>query len=181
MKRILPLAPATLILALAAVAIADHHEKGKGIRLVQRPQMRHLPADGCARRPDDGHEVGDLALIHLADILKRSIRPCDLVARLGGDEFIVYVQDPSDKALLECGEKIRENMERSPLELASETVPFTLSVGAANQYNTGKLSIEELLRFADKAMYDSKASGRNKVSTFQAEETDARRTLRDRA
>ena len=52
---------------------------------------------------------------------------------------------------------------------------------SVNRYNNGKLSIEELLRFADKAMYDSKASGRNKVSTFQAEETDARRTLRDRA
>lgn len=145
-----------------------------GIIMIDVDKFKHL-------NDHYGHEVGDLALVHLADILKRSIRPCDLVARLGGDEFIVYVQDPSDKALLECGEKIRENMERSPLELASETVPFTLSVGAANQYNTGKLSIEELLRFADKAMYDSKASGRNKVSTFQAEEPEVRRTLRDRA
>ena len=145
-----------------------------GIIMIDVDKFKHL-------NDHYGHEVGDLALKHLADILKRSTRPCDLVARLGGDEFIVYVQNPSDRILSECGEKIRENMERNPLELASENIPFTLSVGIANQYNNGKLSIEELLRFADKAMYDSKSSGRNKVSTFTAEPTNVRRTIRDLA
>jgi diguanylate cyclase (GGDEF)-like protein len=128
-----------------------------------------------------GHETGDLALKHLADTLKRSTRPCDLVARLGGDEFIIYIQNPTDSALLEIGENIREKMELNPLELAGENLPFTLSVGTVNRSNNGRLSIEELLRFADKAMYESKTAGRNRVSTFQHDIIGEKRAIRDRA
>ena len=145
-----------------------------GIIMIDVDKFKHL-------NDHFGHEVGDLALKHLADILKRSTRPCDLVARLGGDEFIVYIQNPSDRLLLEYGEKIRENVEFSPLELASNTLPFTLSVGTVNQFNNGNLSTAELLRHADKAMYESKTAGRNRVSTFHLEREEEKRAYRDQA
>ena len=145
-----------------------------GIIMIDVDKFKHL-------NDQYGHETGDLALKHLADILKRSTRPCDLVARLGGDEFIVYIQNPTDCELLETGERIRESMELSPLELAGKTLPFTLSVGTVNRYNTGRISIEELLRCSDKAMYDSKTAGRNRVSTFHRERKQEKRAIRDQA
>ena len=126
-----------------------------------------------------GHEAGDLALKHLAAILQRSTRSCDLVARLGGDEFIVYVQDPDEKVLAECGERIRRNAEQDPLIMNGQVLPFTLSIGTVMQYNSGNLSMKELFRFADQAMYDAKSAGRNRVSTyhFEGEEQEAAATM----
>ncbi len=128
-----------------------------GIIMIDVDKFKHL-------NDHYGHEAGDLALIHLSDIMKRAIRPCDLVARLGGDEFIIYIQDPTDESLMECGEKIRESIELNPLQLDGDSIPITLSIGTVNQRNTGQLSKEALLRFADSAMYVSKTLGRNQVS-----------------
>lgn len=116
-----------------------------------------------------GHEAGDLALKHLTGVLNRSVRSCDLVARLGGDEFIVYAENPSDAKLAILAERIRKNMENSPLELSNQSLQLTLSIGTTNCCNDGTLSIEELLRFADHAMYNSKTSGRNQVSAHKPE------------
>lgn len=116
-----------------------------------------------------GHEAGDLALKHLSETLKRSVRPCDLVARLGGDEFIVYTQNLSDEHLLAAGERIRQNMEQNPLILDSNTIDLTLSIGVVNRQNTGELSIEKLFHLADLAMYESKSLGRNRVSIYDSQ------------
>jgi len=117
-----------------------------------------------------GHEVGDLALKHVSDHLKNIVRPCDLVARLGGDEFIIYIQNPSDQALTDLAQTICRGMEHSPLIINTEALPLTLSVGTANQHNDGSLSIKTLLRYADRAMYRSKTSGRNCVSSYLFQE-----------
>ena len=116
-----------------------------------------------------GHEAGDLALKHLAAILKQSERPCDMVARLGGDEFIIYVSNPTDDALATLAENIRESVEQSAVVLPQQSLKLTLSMGTVNQLNDGNLSLETLLCFADRAMYHSKASGRNKVSAHRFE------------
>ncbi len=116
-----------------------------------------------------GHEAGDLALKHLSFILKKSTRPGDLVARLGGDEFIVYVHQSSQKALAKCAERIRHNAEQDQLVVHGQVLPLTLSIGTVLQYNSGSLSLKELFRFADRAMYASKSAGRNQVSSYLPE------------
>lgn len=116
-----------------------------------------------------GHEAGDLALVHLASILKDSVRTQDLVARLGGDEFIVYVSNPTESMMATLAEKIRDRMEHSPLLLSNQSLQLTLSIGTVIQYNDGELSLQALLRFADQAMYHSKTSGRNQVSAHSFE------------
>ena len=120
-----------------------------------------------------GHETGDLAIKHLAGILKKSTRSCDLVARLGGDEFIVYIQNPTDFVVSKLAEMILANLEKKPLVLNNKTLPFTLSLGTVNLLNDGTLSTTELLHCADVAMYNSKLSGRNRISTYQPEATTA--------
>lgn len=115
-----------------------------------------------------GHEVGDTALQKLSGILRQTVRPCDLAARLGGDEFIVYVENASDDTLAQIAENIRQYMESSPLALATSQLRLTLSIGTVNAINDGTLSLKTLLRHADQAMYHSKTTGRNKVSTYQS-------------
>ena len=116
-----------------------------------------------------GHETGDLAIKHLANILKKSTRSCDLVARLGGDEFIVYIQNPSDFILAKLALRIPESLEKKPLVVNNKILPFTLSMGTVNQLNDGTLTTTRLLHCADVAMYNSKSLGRNRISTYQAE------------
>lgn len=114
-----------------------------------------------------GHEAGDLALKHLATVLKGATRPCDLVARLGGDEFIAYIHEADEAVLTECAERIRRNAEQDLLIMEGKALPFTLSIGTVLLYNPGDLSAKELFRFADQAMYDSKSAGRNRVSSYR--------------
>ena len=137
-----------------------------GIIMIDIDKFKHL-------NDTYGHETGDLAIKHLAGILKKSTRSCDLVARLGGDEFIVYIQNPTDFVLSKLAEMIPSNLEKKPLVLNNKTLPFTLSLGTVNRLNDGTLSTTELLHCADIAMYNSKLSGRNRVSAYQPEATTA--------
>ena len=89
---------------------------------------------------------------------------------MGGDEFIIYIQNPSDESLLDFGERIRYEIEQSPLQLDGDDIPITLSVGTVNQHNNGELSMRQLLKYADQAMYVSKTSGRNQVSSHTSDE-----------
>lgn len=123
-----------------------------------------------------GHEAGDIALKHLSKILQKSIRKGDLVSRLGGDEFIVYIKDSPDKTLATIAEKIRLTTETNPIKVKGTMIDLTLSIGTVNHRGNDKsTSLEELLRLADNAMYTSKQTGRNKISSykFKARKTDA--------
>ena len=141
--------------------LKTHVGKNVGILMIDIDEFKQL-------NDQYGHEAGDLALQHLSGILKRLTRSCDLVARLGGDEFIIYIQNPTDEHLLTRSEKIRCEIIDSPLVLKGKSLHFTLSIGTVNQFNNGELSIQSLFRFSDKAMYDSKLLGRNRVSTYNA-------------
>lgn len=116
-----------------------------------------------------GHEAGDLALKHLSKILQQSVRKGDLVARLGGDEFIVYIRDSNDKILFKIAENIRRSVEYSPLQLKETTLSITLSMGIVNHACDKSINLEGFLGFADKAMYTSKQTGRNQVSTYNVD------------
>ena len=113
-----------------------------------------------------GHEIGDLALKHISMILQKSTRKGDLVSRLGGDEFIVYVNNSSEKTIAAVAENIRLITEVNPIKVKGITINLSLSIGTVI-YKAGSEAptLEELLRLADGAMYSSKQSGRNKVTS----------------
>lgn len=119
-----------------------------------------------------GHEYGDRMLVEVAQRLKRCVRETDTVARFGGDEFVVLLESLNlfkEDAVAQAGriaEKIRELLSR-PYELGSVTHQSSPSIGVVLFRGSGVAS-EELLKQADLAMYQSKESGRNKVSFFEA-------------
>lgn len=112
-----------------------------------------------------GHVVGDKVLIKVAKILREQLASEDVAARVGGDEFVVLLREKSltDAAVL--GEKIRSAARRSMIvhpDGAQFAGEVTLSIGAA----CGRVgdTLETLRHRADAALYEAKASGRNRVA-----------------
>ena len=118
-----------------------------------------------------GHHVGDLLLQQVAARLRGCVRQSDTVARLGGDEFVVMLTDLSAGAkqaaaqVATVGEKIR-NALGMPYDLGGGLHHSTPSIGATVFFDH-ELSIEELLKRADVAMYQAKAAGRNALCFFE--------------
>jgi len=113
-----------------------------------------------------GHEAGDLALKHIAAIMKESTRGQDIPARLGGDEFVVYINDCTDQVLVKIAENLRKKVQDQPIVWEEKSIPLSLSVGTVNCPAKYSKSLDKLLKFADEAMYKSKEAGRNHVSSY---------------
>lgn len=117
-----------------------------------------------------GHPVGDIVLKQVAQRLQHSVREEDLVARLSGDEFVVVLtvlDQELDMAGLKAGEvaeKIRKSVSE-PYPYDDITLHVSCSIGIV-VYSDNESSVHELLRFADTAMYQVKAKGRNAIEFF---------------
>jgi len=107
-----------------------------------------------------GHMQGDLALREVASVINSQMRgKTDLLARFGGDEFLLLLADTSAGEALEIAERIRAVIEQ--LELSPR---ITVSIGVATVIGR-QVTIDELLKEADGAMYRAKQAGRNRVSS----------------
>lgn len=102
-----------------------------------------------------GHPEGDQALIRVAKLLKESARSGDHAARCGGEEFALILPDTSKLNALKLAERLRVNMDTTSL-------PLTLSAGVAT-FPSDAQTAEELVRIADRALYEAKHLGRNRV------------------
>lgn len=117
-----------------------------------------------------GHDVGDMLLCQVAARLQSSVREVDTVARLGGDEFVVVLEDlGSDIEAVtarveQVGRKILAKLNQVYL-LGIQEHHSTPSLGVALLCKQ-VASVEELLKRADLAMYESKAAGRNTMRFF---------------
>ncbi|MBB1521314.1 sensor domain-containing diguanylate cyclase [Aquipseudomonas guryensis] len=109
-----------------------------------------------------GHFVGDQALRHFAAILSAQLRKTDAAGRMGGEEFAVLLSDTDIVQAMSFGERIRSELESSPLLHAGEQIPLAVSVGIA-AIHAGDLTPEAALSRSDIALYRAKRSGRNRI------------------
>lgn len=112
-----------------------------------------------------GHEVGDRALVALADRLRATLRDDDQIFRVGGDEFIIILpKSISPAKSAEIAHRI-VNAFRAPLLQLEE--PLTVFVSAGMVIWDNRESSDELIRRADEALYSAKAGGRNRLFTAE--------------
>jgi two-component system cell cycle response regulator len=115
-----------------------------------------------------GHVTGDKLLRKIGQILQYNVRNIDLPARYGGEEFSIILPECSSNEAKFIGEKLREAIEFSdfPDDLGTSTAKITASLGIATYDPSVAVSppaIEKFIEFADKALYQAKNLGRNRV------------------
>jgi len=111
-----------------------------------------------------GHLGGDAVLRHFANLLKHNSRANDYLFRIGGEEFLLLnvTEDPEASAAL--ANKIRELVSASPAKYQGVEIPIAVSIGVSCCLGTsGEGSLSQLMRAADKALYEAKSNGRNQV------------------
>jgi len=110
-----------------------------------------------------GHLVGDAALAAAAARLRQAIRPTDVLARWGGEEFVVLLPAVHDSETLHNrGEELRAAINGSPLTAGAAIVEMRISVGGTCR-TVARTDAALLLEEADRAMYEAKARGRDRV------------------
>ncbi|MNC53560.1 Phytochrome-like protein cph2 [compost metagenome] len=99
----------------------------------------------------------------MAEVISANVhRPTDLVARYGGEEFSVILAETSGDGARQIAEHIREAVQKLPLVDAGER-PMSVSIGIATWTAASDFNLEQLLFSADKALYQAKERGRNRV------------------
>jgi len=109
-----------------------------------------------------GHAAGDLVIQEFGHILKRHFDSDTLIARLGGEEFAILHTDCGDREILDKLNTLLENVEQYRFGYQSKQLNVTVSIGITKRQPGQDLS--SMMRQADKALYDSKAQGRNRVT-----------------
>lgn len=112
-----------------------------------------------------GHQVGDLVLREVANLLKNTARSADIVARYGGEEMIVLLRGVGLKGAVAVAEKFRKSVENHAVRDEKNSYKVTASFGVSilRQDDT----VDSLIKRADDALYKSKESGRNCVSCIE--------------
>ncbi len=108
-----------------------------------------------------GHDVGDVVIKGLGEILKRQKRTTDMVARFGGEEFVVLCEQTDEKGAMLLAERIREELAKTTFHTEKGPLSVTCSLGVATFPGSGK-DWDTLFKAADDALYVSKRSGRDK-------------------
>ena len=109
-----------------------------------------------------GHNTGDIVLQSVADLLVKTVRGGDLVVRWGGEEFIIIMPNIDLKEAETIGEECRRLIEENKVEIASSFIQTTASLGISYSRDLAD-NLTLMVEWADRAMYQAKQEGKNKV------------------
>lgn len=113
-----------------------------------------------------GHKVGDEVLKALTSLCSTSLRDIDLFGRLGGEEFAVLLPQTELRTAVEVAERLRHDIANAHVPMdGKQDVQFQVSIGVSS-LSSSEDTIDVLLNKADKALYEAKNTGRNRVCAF---------------
>ena len=110
-----------------------------------------------------GHPAGDYVLAEVSGVISSAVRGEDVVARFGGEEFCVLCRGTDAAGARDLGERLRVEIEQRRLVYGMKVIPVTISVGVATMPDAAITQATGLLAAADKALYEAKRAGRNRV------------------
>ena len=112
-----------------------------------------------------GHDAGSSLLRQVANAVQSELRATDVPARYGGDEFIVLLPETPPKGAADVAERIRNAIALRPLAINGHSIQATVSVGIACYPEDGR-TLDALAARADRALYQAKQEGRNRVVRY---------------
>lgn len=110
-----------------------------------------------------GHLFGDKVLKEVAKIIKKNLRRSDYAFRYGGEEFLILMPSTELKDAVRILEKIRKEVENTPICWQGKEIRVTISVGVCSDVYNGLKSPEEYIKCADEKLYLAKRTGKNRV------------------
>ena len=147
--------------SMAATAIKLMHREYKPISVMM------LDIDFFKKINDTyGHATGDGVIRKVADLMRANTRKSDLIARLGGEEFAIVLPKANLEDAKKMALKIKKKIENSSVETdEKQEIRFTVSIGISD-VKKEEDTIEAALNRADKALYEAKENGRNRVKVL---------------
>ncbi len=116
-----------------------------------------------------GHQFGDTVLKTVAARIRKTVRETDVVSRYGGEEFAVLLPGTDLEGAHVIAERIRARVENQALPHGSLSAQVTVSIGLATSREHQPVKPQDLLAFSDRALYQAKAAGRNRVTVYSPE------------
>jgi len=114
-----------------------------------------------------GHPVGDMVLRELGSLMRANFRNLDVPVRYGGEEFAAILPETSLEEAIQFSERFRMIVENASFMQGKTRIPVTISLGIASIGNSPvseEMDAEELLHYADRALYQAKQNGRNRIA-----------------
>ncbi len=146
------------------MAIALEREVHRALRSTTPLAVLMLDVDHFKAFNDTfGHEAGDTVLREVAECFRQSVRSEDVVCRYGGEEFIIILPETNEETAVERAELIRQAVGKLRVRSKGETLrQISVSIGVA-MYPAPAQDATDLVRLADRALYDAKHAGRDRV------------------
>lgn len=110
-----------------------------------------------------GHEAGNQALVHVADVIQRALRRLDFPCRYGGEEFALILPATELTCAITVAERIKDLIANTPFALEQQIVSLTASLGVSSFSPTSGMTPESFITSADTYLYSAKNMGRNQV------------------
>ena len=156
----------TGVMNMRGFSIAANRLFGQALRYKRAATILMIDSDNLKAVNDTyGHEAGNRLLRQLTRLVQAELRYTDVLARYGGDEFVVLLPETPAAGALEVAGRICDAVAGVALDLDGKRVNSTVSIGVASHPADGN-SLDSLVSRADRAMYQAKQNGRNRVVQF---------------
>lgn len=140
----------------AETARASRYREPLTLMLLDLDRLKHV-------NDRFGHLAGDRALRHVAESIASQLRESDFAARKGGDEFAIIAPSTDEASAWILARRIRERITEATM--ADNEPPVTVSIGVAAKRTDEPVTAAALLAQADRALYEAKRQGRNRVAS----------------
>lgn len=114
-----------------------------------------------------GHQAGDVVLREIASVLVRSLREIDVPARYGGDEIAIILPETVMEQAFFVAKRIKRLIEERPIKFGEKCIQVTASFGISSCPNSQIKTVEDMITAADKALYEAKRDGRNRIESSE--------------